>query len=235
MIYACADIHGRKDKFDRLLGKISLQRDDKLIIIGDVIDRGPDGIILLQEMMANPQFLLMLGNHEYMMLNAVEHSKDFMAIRRWYNNGGQVTHQAFLELSEDKQNEIIRYLQSLPVNLSVKASGREYLLVHGSPMSCFSRNDVKYLDAIEYSVWERIQVNMDVPDHQTIVFGHTPTNRYRGSDLPMKIWHGKGLIGIDCGCAFAEYGGQLGCICLDTLEEYYSDIDDEKEELRDEG
>ena len=32
MIYVCADIHGRKDKFDRLLGKTSLQRDDTLFV-----------------------------------------------------------------------------------------------------------------------------------------------------------------------------------------------------------
>ena len=89
---------------------------------------------------------------------------------------------------------------------------------------------VKYLDAIEYSVWERIPVTIEVPENQTIVFGHTPTSRYRGNDLPLKIWHRKGLIGIDCGCAFAAFGGQLGCICLDTLEEFYSDIDQEKED-----
>lgn len=234
MIYVCADIHGHKDKFDRLLEKINLQKDDQLIILGDVIDRGPDGILLLQEIKDNPQFVLMLGNHEYMMLQTLESSKGIFAMHRWYNNGGMITHRAFLELPEDQQYQLIEYLKKLPVNLSVQASGKEYLLVHGSPMSMFTRNDVKYLDAIEYSVWERIPFRMEAPENQTIVFGHTPTNRYRGSDLPLKIWHGKGLIGIDCGCAFAEYGGQLGCICLDTLEEFYSDIDDKKEGEQDE-
>ena len=51
----------------------------------------------------------------------------------------------------------------------------------------------------------------------TFVTGHTPTGlidpAYEG-----RIWQGNGHIAVDCGAAF---GGRLGCLCLDTMEEYY--------------
>lgn len=34
-----------------------------------------------------------------------------------------------------------------------------------------------------------------------------------------KIFRSGTMINIDCGCAFP--GGRLGCLCLDTMEEYY--------------
>lgn len=49
-----------------------------------------------------------------------------------------------------------------------------------------------------------------------IVTGHTPTGfidpKFKG-----KIWHKNNHIAIDCGAVF---GNPLGCICLDTLEEF---------------
>lgn len=33
-----------------------------------------------------------------------------------------------------------------------------------------------------------------------------------------KIYRGNNHVAIDCGCGF---GGKLGCICLETMEEFY--------------
>ena len=31
-----------------------------------------------------------------------------------------------------------------------------------------------------------------------------------------------GVLDIDCGCAYPEYGGQLGCLRLEDMTEYYT-------------
>ncbi len=227
MIYLLSDIHGRKDKYYRLLEKINLQKEDKLFILGDVIDRGPDGISLLQEIMENPQITLMLGNHEYMMREALEHPKNLMDLRRWYNNGGKVTHDAYNALPEDEKEVILSFINELPVNMTITLNHHQYLLVHGAPMSMFSSDLYSYLDAVQFSVWHRLEMNTPVTEGETIIFGHTPTMHYTDGSVPLKIWHGKHLIDLDCGCAYPDYGGQLGCLCLDTMKEYYSDIDEE--------
>ena len=51
MNYVCADIHGRWDKYQAMLDDLNLGEDDKLYILGDVIDRGEDGIRILQDIM----------------------------------------------------------------------------------------------------------------------------------------------------------------------------------------
>ncbi len=45
--YVCSDIHGRFDRYQKLLDQIQLTSDDRLFILGDVIDRNPDGILIL--------------------------------------------------------------------------------------------------------------------------------------------------------------------------------------------
>ena len=51
MIYVMSDIHGQKRRFDSVMKKIKLQPDDTLYILGDVIDRNPDGIKILRQIM----------------------------------------------------------------------------------------------------------------------------------------------------------------------------------------
>ena len=35
--------------------------------------------------------------------------------------------------------------------------------------------------------------------------------------------NGDGVIDLDCGCVFPEYGGQLGCLRLEDGMEFYSE------------
>ena len=60
-----SDIHGRKDRFDDILKQIKLTKNDTLYILGDVIDRNPDGITILKYIMHKPNIKMLLGNHEY--------------------------------------------------------------------------------------------------------------------------------------------------------------------------
>ena len=64
MIYVMSDIHGQKRRFDSVMKQINLQPEDTLYVLGDVIDRNPDGIKLLRQIMAMPNVKMLLGNHE---------------------------------------------------------------------------------------------------------------------------------------------------------------------------
>ena len=54
MIYVMSDIHGSMGRFRSIMKQIDLQPEDLLYVLGDVIDRGPDGIRILRELMAMP-------------------------------------------------------------------------------------------------------------------------------------------------------------------------------------
>ena len=98
MIYVMSDIHGNTKRFDYVLSQIDLKPEDTLYILGDVVDRYPDGIAILQRIMKMPNVKMLLGNHEYMMLNVLAGSKhdevewgisDWSDLRRlWFDNGG---------------------------------------------------------------------------------------------------------------------------------------------------
>ncbi len=72
MTYVMSDIHGNSARFYSVMEQIHLQPEDTLYVLGDVIDRYPDGIRILRLLMRMPNARLLLGNHEYMMLNALD-------------------------------------------------------------------------------------------------------------------------------------------------------------------
>jgi len=65
---AVGDIHGCAWEFERLLEKLALTRNDRLILLGDLVNRGPDsaGVIALARVHAHRS---LLGNHELRLLN----------------------------------------------------------------------------------------------------------------------------------------------------------------------
>ena len=135
MIYVMSDIHGNSKRFDSVLSQIDLKPEDTLYILGDVVDRYPDGIAILQRIMKMPNVKMLLGNHEYMMLNVLAGSKhddvewgisDWSDLRRlWFDNGGRTTYNAIRLLSEGELREIKRYLKALPLNIDNKKAHKD--------------------------------------------------------------------------------------------------------------
>ncbi len=71
-----SDIHGNLERFESIMNQINLRDEDTLYVLGDVIDRYPYGIEILRKIMKMPNVKMILGNHEYMMLNAIGHCND---------------------------------------------------------------------------------------------------------------------------------------------------------------
>ena len=70
MIYVTSDIHGYPlEEFKTFLDKVGFCDDDFCFVLGDVIDRGTDSIKWLKWLMVKPNFQLILGNHEAMLLS----------------------------------------------------------------------------------------------------------------------------------------------------------------------
>ena len=70
-VYVISDLHGYYDLFIKLLEKISFSEFDLLYIIGDVCDRGPDSLKILFYIQKHDNIILIKGNHEYMMQEAL--------------------------------------------------------------------------------------------------------------------------------------------------------------------
>lgn len=239
MIYVMSDIHGNMRRFKSILNQINLQLDDTLYVLGDVIDRHPDGIRILRKLMSMPNVKMLLGNHEYMMLRAIGRPFDTYEIMSdvymedqlelWYQNGGHITHQHWKRLKKDLREEIVQYLHSLPLNYDITINGVHYKLVHGAPTEEYEYFRRSYPNPTHFSVWKRWRFFEEQHGNYILIFGHTPTIEYTFSEV-MHIWIGNRRIGIDCGSGFpekpihpySEYG-RLACLRLDDMKEFYSE------------
>ena len=114
-----SDIHGCNARYRNILKQIRLKADDHLYILGDVIDRGPNGLGILRDTMKKDNITLLLGNHEYMMLEALSNPDDADALWLWYRNGGKVTHEHFKHCTHAYRTEVLEYIRTLPVNIEV--------------------------------------------------------------------------------------------------------------------
>lgn len=229
MIYAMSDIHGRYDKYREMLSEIRFKSTDTLYVLGDVIDQGPDGIKILRDMSMRPNVIPILGNHEFtasiclpcLLEEITEQSiaalseVQLTAVKEWILNGGGPTLRELKALTWEEREDLQDYFQEMELYAQVEAGGRSFVLTHAAPEHF---DPDKPLDDYELQDFLFGQPDPEAayyPD-RILVFGHTPTRLLCGLD---RIFRRGTIIGIDCGCAIE--GGRLGCLCLDTLEEFY--------------
>jgi serine/threonine protein phosphatase 1 len=65
MIYVTSDIHGCYEKYTRLMECLNLKEDDRLYILGDIVDRGGGGIEVIKDVMNRKNVVCLRGNHDY--------------------------------------------------------------------------------------------------------------------------------------------------------------------------
>ena len=212
MTYVMSDIHGELERYQKMLELIRFSDQDHLYIIGDVIDRAPDGVDLLLQIMGKPNITMLLGNHEQMMLDTLGRDTYPGARQLWAQNGGNVTRRELLyHRTSTERGEILRFCRSLPTQLDVSVGDKTYRLVHGRPSD-------KELDHI----WGRVGADSAFPG-QNYIIGHTPTcyltENFRE---PYTIFHGTGFMVIDCGCGnMTNPFRRLACIRLEDEKEFY--------------
>lgn len=91
--------------------------------------------------------------------------------------------------------------------------GQRFHLVHGYPG-----------EGHETRIWGRVEPDNRSPFPDTIcIVGHTPTVFLTdGHDEDFSIWHGDGILDIDCGCGSMKAAHRhLACLRLDDMAEFY--------------
>ncbi len=233
MIYVASDIHGNYDRYGKLLNKINLTEKDALIILGDILDRGDDGIKIMLDVMQRDNIFTILGNHEQIALacletlnqeiteesiNSLQEDTIEMLVEWIYNLGGQATIDEYSKLSQAEKEDVLEYIDQMPLYEEFTINNQKYWLVHGGLENFTKEKEIDEYTADEL-VWNRIDYGMKYFDDIVIITGHTPTFTIEDNPKPGFIFKINNHIAIDCGCDSSE--GQLGCICLNTMEEIY--------------
>lgn len=217
MLYAVGDIHGELSKLEALLERLDLQERDRLVFLGDYIDRGPDsaGVVdRLLELSRHQACVFLLGNHESMML-------DFLG----YRGPGYFGGDAFLMNGGDRTLASYGYFRSpdpkpeafqLPpaheafyCDLKPYHAEGDYLFVHaGLSEKSLQSGDPDFAlrrSRFEDLLWNRTTADLPHRLGVTLIYGHTPA-----ADLRVRR-NEPFSLGIDTG---AVYGGPLTAVRL---------------------
>lgn len=232
MIYVTSDLHGYPlAKFQELLAKANFSQEDFCFILGDVIDRGPESVKLLEWIMLQTNIQLILGNHEAMLLScsflfdlfrgrSLEElgEENTSLLLSWLENGGGPTLKELSEMEPERVLLIEDYLRDAPLYDVVSVKDRDYLLVH-SGLGNFDPQKALSHYTPEELLWTRPNLTDTYFQKITTVFGHTPTlfygQEYSGKAIVTPTW-----IDIDTGAAC---GGAPMLLRLDDLKEFYAE------------
>lgn len=231
--FVISDIHGEYEQLKMLLAKMNFGEQDKLYVLGDVVDRGPEPIRALQFLMRLPNCICLVGNHEFMaymgmkiLLKEVTEEavrdfaeKDKEELKEWIVNGGAMTISDFAGISREEREEVMEYLGNLEAYVELEVNGQEYLLVHAG-LGNFSEEKSMEEYTLDDLIWARTDYGVPYYKDKIVVTGHTPTQTIPDNPHPGCIYRANNHIAVDCGAGFKA--GRLAGICLETGREYYA-------------
>ncbi|ODN31220.1 metallophosphoesterase family protein [Fervidobacterium thailandense] len=202
MVWAIGDVHGCVEALRKLLDEVSPSEYDKLIFLGDYIDRGPDSkavVELLIELSKKHKCVFIRGNHEQMLLDVLDGGEDPYL---WLINGAQATWRSYgtLEALKNDQTHLDFFRSTVYYHIE-SVDGIDYLFVHGGvrpriPLEQQNPQDLLWIRE------EFILKRHHLP--YIVVFGHTPME---------DVFIAEDKIGIDTGCV---YGGKLTAFCVNN-------------------
>ena len=199
--FAIGDVHGCADEFEELLNALELDPEDRVIQVGDLVNRGPDSHGVL-ELVRDYKVEAVMGNHELRLLRG--HLEGDKKILKNYDNS----------TIEKLTPEDWKYLKKLPKFKYGPTS--DIVMVHGGflPGSPWQTQDIELVTSIQV-----IDKNgnpakrSDAPDGKPwadtwcgkpfVIYGHTPRPN---------VLERPGSIGIDTGCV---YGGHLTAVLVE--------------------
>lgn len=237
-VWVIGDVHGFSVTFENLVDMLELSEKDRVVVLGDLIDRGPDSYNVVKAVQADSRIYSTKGNHEQMMVEGfipkgISHK---LEANLWLRNGGIETAASYIrafmnnsgeEDSAALEQEIIadkKWMNSLPAHVILD----KWRLVHAG---YDPRTELDEQGEAEH-LWIRTPFHNSktaIDEQRCVVFGHTPTMLLFGDsdDSYGKIWYSgvrledgrAASIGIDT-CLFhkQQLPAWLSAINLQTME-----------------
>jgi serine/threonine protein phosphatase 1 len=222
-IYVIPDIHGAVDLLEKCLVRILPLRNkngkkDKIIFLGDYIDRHEDSCLVIDVLIElkkkyPDQVICLKGNHEHMLLMGLEMYPNYLPFeyssqwKMWLHNGGDDTLRGYLK--NNKNNLMLSSVNSLAVrkfniipdehlefmmNCLDFYETENFSFIHGggNPQLPWSKHspEVIYWDRKLFEfVKHSMAYNEPVPWNKTIITGHNG---------PVPLFHDKFMM-LDAG------------------------------------
>lgn len=172
---AVGDVHGCYKTLMALIDKLPHNR---LIFVGDLIDRGPQSKDVVDYVIKNNHYCVM-GNHEDMMTEPAMN-------RMWLNNGGDKTLKSY----KDEEGNFVyefeihkEWMEKLPLVIEYK----NFIITHSAVFGMWDI-DHQSNEFITDALWNRnFNDKNTLPEGRINIFGHTPVEDVVEEDHFMMI------------------------------------------------
>lgn len=214
--FVIGDIHGCAATLRQLVdGKLRPTREDRIYLLGDLIDRGPDskGVLdFIFELHGRRMAIgSVRGNHEEMLLNS---GNDRHYLSLWAANGGLETLASF---GADGPGDIPRRYREFIAALPHYILLERFVIVHAGlnfePADPFSDTSAMLWTRSSFVDPQRI-------GGRRLICGHTPVSR-----LQLEKSLGSNKLMIDNGCVFGGLpeAGSLAALELGSMDVIYQE------------
>lgn len=215
--YFVGDIHGCYEQLMEVLGKIEFNPDvDRLISVGDLINRGPDSVKCLN-LLKEPWFHAVSGNHEDMMIKSYRCE---WPTHNYIQNGGKW----FFHLPYEEQEQLV-LLADTKMSLAIEVETNIGIIgvIHANAPDDWQNyhrlnNDEDFFDdnLVEDTLWGRARIyggqDGRVNSIDYVVVGHTPVEDVTVLD---------NIVYIDTG---AVYDGSLTILSVNEVANYVGKV-----------
>jgi len=226
--FVIGDIHGGLKALQQLLQRMLIQKEDRLIFLGDYVDGWSESAAVIDCLMALDQqydCLFIKGNHDAWCEDWLNGS---LPDNTWLFHGGKLTVESYRSYSEAEKEKHLIFFNRMR-NYYVDEKNR--LFIHAGFSSMHGPQHEHYASNYSWdrTLWEmaltmdkRIRKDSKLYPKRLLLFeeiyiGHTPTLNYDVA-VPMQ---GCNVWNIDTGAAFY---GPLSAMNIDTKEIVQSDI-----------
>jgi len=188
------DIHGCHQEFSDMIGRLTLEKADRLVLLGDLVNRGPNSAKVIDLALEN-RAISLLGNHERRLL------KYRRTVDKSVLKDGDLDTVALL------QDEHWAYLETMA--LWLEEPELNTVLVHGGflPSEPWQKQTADIVTRIQVVDADgRPAKRADAPDAPAwadlwvgppfVVYGHTPRS---------EVYKRKWSLGIDTACVQGGY------------------------------
>ncbi len=210
-VWVVGDIHGHAEAFEVLLENLQLGEDDRLVTLGDMIDRGGESAKVVGIIREDPRFYSLMGNHEHIAAMSLHKTLKVFPTPGWLYIGGDTTVESYgftgrffdePPTDESRFRDLggdLVWMARLPLECVLD----DWRLVHAgyNPLLSDEQQSVDDMCWVRNKFYE----NPEPFDFErTVVFGHTPT----------KIISGE--IGEPCASDILLENGMPAWLAIDT-------------------
>ena len=178
-VWAVGDIHGHLGTFRALVHRLKLGDEDRIICLGDMIDRGPDSAGLIEFIRSDNRIICLKGNHEHMALSSLQEDGVVELWQPWLARGGRSTWGSYIVQAEGDLYEAKRlfaddlmWMDNLPNHIVLD----KLRLVHAGydPRMPLDSQGDKELLWIRKRFYEH---EYAIDPYRTVIFGHSTTTK----------------------------------------------------------